>query len=83
MALPYECRTWRVRSMAMPLLLNFSDAKEYACRAGDPGLVPRSGRFPWGREWQPTPVSLPEKSRGQRRNLAGYKSVGSQRVRHD
>ena len=38
----------------------------------------------WRREWQPTPVFLPEKSRGQSRSLAGYiQSTGSQRVRHD
>ena len=37
---------------------------------GDAGLVPESipgsGRFPWGREWQPTPVFLPGKSHEQR-----------------
>ena len=37
-----------------------------ACNAGDPGSVPRSGRFPWRRKWQPTPVSLPGKFHGQR-----------------
>ena len=30
--------------------------------AGDVGLIPGSGRFPWRRKWQPTPVFLPEKS---------------------
>ena len=29
------------------------------------------GESPWRRKWQPTPVSLPEKSHGQR-SLAGY-----------
>ena len=37
---------------------------------GDAGLVPESilglGRFPWRREWQPTPVFLPGKSHEQR-----------------
>ena len=37
---------------------------------GDAGLVPESipgsGRFPWGKEWQPTPVLLPRKSHEQR-----------------
>ena len=44
---------------------------ESAWNAGDPGLILGSGRFPWGRKWQPTPVFLPEKSHGQR-SLAGY-----------
>ena len=35
------------------------------------GLIPWSGRFRWRREWQPTPVFLPGKSKGQR-SLAGY-----------
>ena len=47
------------------------------------GFIPRScskvqfdsksttGRFPWRREWLPTPVFLPEKFNGQR-NLLGY-----------
>ena len=45
-----------------------------ACNAGDSGevgLIPGSGRFPWRRKWKPTPVFLPEKSRGQR-NLVNY-----------
>ena len=29
------------------------------------------GKIPWRREWQPTPVFLPEEFHGQR-NLAGY-----------
>ena len=44
--------------------------KESACNAGDPGSIPGSGRFPWRREWQPTPVLLPGDSHGQR-SLAG------------
>ena len=43
-----------------------SGGKESACNAGDPGLVPELGRFPWRMKWQPTPVFLPEKSHGQR-----------------
>ena len=27
--------------------------KEPTCNAGDGGLIPGSGRFPWRREWQP------------------------------
>ena len=37
---------------------------------------PGSGRFPWRRAWQPTPVFLPGKSHGQR-NLAGSSPQGS------
>ena len=37
----------------------------------DVGLIPGSGRFPWRRAWQPTPVFLPGESRAQG-NLVGY-----------
>ena len=57
------------------------DSKESACNAGDAGSVPGSGRFPWRREWQPTPVFLPGESHGQRR-LVVY-STWVERVRHD
>ena len=43
-----------------------SDGKESACNAGDPGLIPGSGKSPWRRAWQPTPVFLPGESHGQR-----------------
>ena len=33
-----------------------------ACRAGGLRLIPGSGRFPWRRECQPTPVFLPGES---------------------
>ena len=52
-----------------------SDSKESACSVGDPGSVSGLGRFPWRREWQPTPVFLPGESRGQR-SLAGYSPWG-------
>ena len=39
-----------------------SVGKESACSAGDPGLIPGLGRFPWRRKWQPIPVFLPGKS---------------------
>ena len=38
--------------------------------AGDPSSSPGSGRCPWRRAWQPTPVFLPGESLGQR-SLAG------------
>ena len=43
------------------LLLDFphtSVRKEYACNAGDPGLIPGSGKIPWRRARLPTPVFL-------------------------
>ena len=43
--------------------------------AGDLGSVAGSGRFPWRREWQPTPVFLPGEFHGQR-SLAGYSPWG-------
>ena len=45
--------------------------KESVCNAGDVNLITGSGRFPWRREWQPTPVFLPGESHGQR-SLEGY-----------
>lgn len=33
-----------------------SDDKEYICDVGDSGSVPGLGRFPWRRDWLPTPM---------------------------
>ena len=58
-----------------------SDGKASACNEGDPGLIPGSGRSPWGRKWQPTPVLLPGQSHGQRSLLSsspwGLKESGT------
>ena len=35
------------------------------------GSIPESGKIPWRRAWQPTPVFLPGESHGQR-SLEGY-----------
>ena len=43
--------------------------------ARDIGLIPGSGRFPWHRKWQPTPVFLPGKFHWQG-SLAGYNPWG-------
>ena len=46
--------------------------KNTLANAGDPrdaGLIPRWGRPPGGRKWQPTSVFLPGKSHGQRREV--------------
>ena len=47
-----------------------------------PGFDPWIWKVPLRREWQPTPVSLPGESHGQR-SLVGYSPWGSQGVRHD
>ena len=52
-----------------------SDGKESACSVRDQSYTPGSGRFPWRRKWQPTPVSLLWKSHGQR-NLVHYSPWG-------
>ena len=39
-----------------------SDVKESACNAGDPGLIPGSGRFPGGRNSYPHQYSCLENS---------------------
>ena len=49
-------------------------SKESAYNAADAEEVhsiPESGRFPWRREWQPTPVFLLGESHGQK-SLVGY-----------
>ena len=57
---------------------NGSVSKESTCNAGDTGdsdLIPESGRFPWRKKGQPTPVFLSEKSHRQR-SLASYSPKG-------
>ena len=44
-------------------------------QCGRPRFDPWVGKIPWRREWQPTPVSLPGKSHGQR-SLVGYSPWG-------
>ena len=56
--------------------------KEFTCNAGDVGLIPGSGRFPWKRKWQPTPVFLSGKSHGKK-SLAGYSPCGHKKSRQD
>ena len=43
--------------------------------AGDAVLIPGSGKSPWRRAWQPTPVFLPGESQGLR-SLAGCSPQG-------
>ena len=58
-----------------------TDSKESACKAGDLGSTPRSGRSTGRRKWQPTPVSLPGKFYGQR-SLVGYSPWGCEVTHH-
>ena len=50
--------------------------KDSACSAGDTGhgFNPWIRKIAWRRNWQPTPVFLPEKSHGQR-SLTGYSPI--------
>ena len=50
--------------------------------AGDMGSIPGSGKIPWRRNWQPTPVFLSGKSHGQR-SLTGYNPWGHKRIRQN
>ena len=52
-----------------------SDGKESACNEGDLGSTSGLGRFPWRREWQPTPVFLCGEFHGLR-SLVGYSPWG-------
>ena len=52
--------------------------KNLSASAGDVrdmGLIPKSGKIPWRRVRQPTPVFLPGDRHGQR-SLAGYHPQG-------
>ena len=52
-----------------------SVSKESACNVEDLSSVPGSGRSPWRKKRQPTPVFLLGKSHGQR-SLVGYRPWG-------
>ena len=66
----------RVRARGFP---GGSVGKESTYDAGEPGSIPGSGKIPWRKEWQPTPVFLTGKLHGQR-SLAGYSPMGHKRV---
>ena len=52
-----------------------SVVKNSLINAGATGSIPGSGRFPWRKKWQPTPVFLPGKFHGQRSQV-GYSIWG-------
>ena len=55
--------------------LGGSEGKESVWNVGDLDSVPGLGRFPWRREWQPTPVFLCGEYHGLR-SLVGYSPWG-------
>ena len=58
---------WRRDGLPTSVFLGFpggSAGKESACNAGDLGLIPGLGRFPWRRERPPTPVFWPGEFHG-------------------
>ena len=63
-----DYRLWgrKKSDMTEQLSTQHTDGKESPCDAGDPCLIPGSGRFPWRRKWLPTPVVLPGEFHGQR-----------------
>ena len=77
----------------IPSFLNFrpilgfpggSEVKAFACNVGDLGSIPRLGRFPWRRKWQPTTHSSVLAWRiPWTEEPGGLQSTGSQRVGHD
>ena len=56
-----------------------STVNNLPANAGDAGLIPGSGRFPWRREWVTTPVFVPEEFHGQR-SLVGYSLWGGKEL---
>ena len=78
----YHYATWGALSGGTKLLpLHFlyfpggSGGKASVYNAGDLGSISGSGRFPWRRKWQSTPILSPGRSHGQR-SLVGYSSWG-------
>ena len=65
--------------MGLPRWLS---GKESACHCRNHMFDPFTGKIPWRRKWQPTPVFLRGKSHGQR-GLKRYSPWGHRRVRHD
>ena len=55
----FACLWASLHCTLIPLFLGLpggSDGKETACSAGDPGLTPGLGKFPWRMEWLTTLV---------------------------
>ena len=68
-----------------PVAQQWLSSGESTCNVGDTrdvGWIPGSGRFPWRKKWQSTPVFLSGESHGQR-SLVGHSPQGHKRVRYD
>ena len=88
-----ECMWWWILLMALNIFIipcavfglpRWCSGKDSACqcrRRKRLGFNLWVRKIPWRRKWQPTPVSLPGKSHGQR-SLAGHSPWGP-RVRYD
>ena len=64
-----------------PYVTGVSDGRESACKAGDPGSIPGSGKSPeWGKA---THSSILDWRIPRTEEPGGLQAMGSQRVRHD
>ena len=65
-----------------PRLVRHPSGKESTCQYRRFRFDPWTGKIPWRRKWQPTPVFLPGKSHEQR-SMVGYSPWGRKRVRYN
>ena len=70
----------RLTYLASQVMLVVKNPPANAGDTREEGSIPQSGRPPWRRKWQPTPVFLPGESHGQR-GLVGYRR-GAERWKH-
>ena len=59
-----ELYSFQVHSIVPQVVLVVKNLSAKAGDVRDARSIPRSGRFPWRRAWQPTPVFLSEVSHG-------------------
>ena len=69
--LGFICNIIYICVWGLPRWLVVKNVPATAGATGDSGSIPGSGRSPWSRKWQPTPVLLPGESYGQE-ILVGY-----------
>ena len=82
LTLPFNPPSAYLFLLLFSVLPGGSDGKESPCNVGDPGLILGSGKMPWRRKWQHTPVFLFGESLGQR-SPVGYSPWGCKRVGYD
>ena len=76
---------WTVQILSyvyMPGLPSWLSGKESTCQCRRCGFDPWVGKIPWRRNWEATPVFLPEESHGQK-SLVGYSPQDRKRVGHN